>query len=472
MAELPEDIDVQNSIQFNVSAQSRYFVDILQEKNLIPPWKPPTTAEVGEWVSDSSDSEVSEVDNGEELIEVDLAPGLGRHSRKVLPQVINSSGIQKVPHQEPVLVLTDDRAVATKACLYGLLTCYRYLQKSSIRSKMDSIGVKKKVETGSYVDHTSEYLYLLYSFSDQKSFKDMCENLKANAFKFAKSKSKRSDRIPLSLQPARPIFSKLKGCLEFYIPLISFKKVAEYLDPLFTTLEQSAFFLSANSRSESNKELQPYDPAFAIKGEDELPSFAICIQFINKTIRADTNSLFNKRGWSTFTPLPSNESLTCYVNMAYGKQLPFIFCEPNIDPALHYATKGINFAIYIFVPKGTEALAKMTSFYNTLLSDTGKDLKRGRVMYRLLNLSHSDRELILIEVPPSITIFRQNALTLYIHTTSILSLICNLQCEVKGHGNNCVSVEDPLGNTVVLRDLSSATYFKDFNPSDPNSGMA
>ena len=125
---------------------------------------------------------------------------------------------------------------------------------------------------------------------------------------------------------------------------------------------------------------------------------------------------------------------------------------------------GPCLAIYLFVSGNEEAMLEMKTFYDTLLLvEKAKSCDSKRAVYSLISEAYSDRELILLHVPDKTTV-QQRALSLYVHTTNILSLICKLKRPVVQYCESCVCVYDPQGNRVVLRDLSHAPFFKSALP--------
>ena len=434
----------QNSMQFDISANSDAFIELLQNKNFSRPFQPEP-----EVLSNSDQSDE------EEVISADAITSPLANKRKQLSNSISEYGVQNYQHRDPVLVLTDMRQLTLSNSYYGLLTCRRYLQQKNIRSKLDVIGVKKKIETGSYSGHTSEYLHVLYEFQKQKAFNDMCTNLMTQVSKFINKKTKNSDRIPISLQPARPIYSKLKCCLELSIAPKSFDLVIDALQPLFATLSLSLFYIKPDLT-----EKEHFIPnSTPIPPDTRLPAFALCMQF-NKVIFPDTLKQFHQKSWSAVSVFPSNKSLFCYASSVYGDLLPYILCETGKEAGMFGSRRNPDLAIYLFVSGDGAAMSEMRVFYDILLSDDRvKPVASNRIIYPLLTESFSDRELVLLHVPDKTTVL-QNALSLYVHTDNILSLMAKLNRPFTECEQHCVSLTDPQGNRIVLRDLSHSPFFK------------
>ncbi|KAI6654819.1 hypothetical protein LOD99_2698 [Oopsacas minuta] len=431
----------QKSVQFDISDSSAEVLEILQNKDYTNPWKFPDAF---------SDSDPSD---DEEQISADFLPIVVK--RKQLSHSISLNAVQSRAHKEPELVLTDRRQLTQSNSYYGLLTCCRYLQQKDIRSKLDVIGVKKKIETGSYTAHTREYLHLLYEFKDQESYNIMCSNLMAEISKTLGKKTKKSDRIPISLQPARPIYSKLKCCLELSLTPESLYAVIDALNPLFVSVSQSVFHITAHTTNKDD--VIPHDSP--TPQSNRLPAFALCIQF-NKVIFPNTLRSFDQRGWSALSAFPGNKSTFCYANISYGESIPYIICETGKESGIHGSSRLPTFAIYLFVSGDESAMLGMRNFYDILLLENKvKTFESNRIIYPLVSDAYSDRELILLHVPDKTTV-QQKAISLYINTTNILSLICKLKSPVIECGQGCVSLNDPQGNRVVLRDLSHIPFFK------------
>ena len=431
----------QSSIQFDVSGNSDVIVQLLQEKDF-------------SFADPNVDSDQSDE---EDIISADcLNPKI---MRKQLSFSISESGVQSHEKKNAALVLTDQRHLTKSSYYYGLLTCYRSLQAKDIRNKLDVIGIKKQIETGSYTAHTSEDLFVLYEFRDETFYNDMCSNLRSLIKKSIAKSTKKSDRIPMSLRPARPVYSKLKCCLELSLTPGSFSAAINTLHPLFVTLAQSLFYITANGTKEDD--VTPGTPP--VPGPNRIPAFALCLQF-NKVILKKTIKSFDERSWSVLNLFPDNKSLFCYANILYGDSMPYIICETGKESGIQGSSVGPCLAIYLFVSGNEEAMLEMRKFYDTLLlSEKVKSCDSKRAVYPLISLAYSDRELILIHVPDKTTV-QQKALSLYIHTTDILSLICKLQRPVVQYSESCVCVYDPQGNRVVLRDLSHAPFFKSALP--------
>ena len=440
----PVNLLPQNSMQFDISANSDDFIELLQKKDFSHPFKPQQ-----EVLSNSDQSDE------DETISADCVTSHAA-KRKQLSQTISEHGVHKYPHTDPVLVLTDRRELTTSNSLYGLLTCRRYLQQKDIRSKLEMIGVRKKIETGIYSGHTSEYINVLYRFKDLDSFNNMCTNLMTQVSKFINKKTKNSDRIPISLQLARPIYSKLRCCLELSIAPNSFNVAIEALQPLFATLRLSIFYLNSNLTDKDDiiPNSAPIPP------DTHLPAFALCIQF-NKIISSESLKLFDLKSWSLVSVFPSNKSLFCYASSVFGDQLPYIFCETGREAGMFGSSRNHTLAIYLFVSGDGAAMSEMRVFYDLLLSgDRPKPAYSNKVIYPLLSESYSDRELVLLHVPDKTTV-PQNTLSLYVHTNNLAHLMVKLNRPFTECGlQNCVSLTDPQGNRIVLRDFSLTPFFK------------
>ena len=440
----PINLVTQDSIHFDISANSDAFVELLQCKDFSHPFSPEP-----EVLSNSDQSD------DEETISADCINSQAS-KRKQLSQTISTYGVKSYQHRDPVLVLTDQRQMTLSNTYYGLLTCRRYLQLKDVRSKLDVIGVKKKIETGCYSGHTSEYLHVLYSFQDQISFNTMCTNLMTQVSRFISKKTKNSDRIPISLEPARPIYYKLKCCLELSISPKSFNLVIEALQPLFSTLRLSLFYI--NSNLPEKEDFIPHSSPIA--PVTHLPAFALCLQF-NKVIFPETLKQFSQKCWNPVTVFPSNKSLFCYANSVYGNLLPYIFCETGREAGMFGSSRGPSLAIYLFVSGDGAAMSEMRVFYDTLLSDDRtKPADSNKVIYPLLSECYSDRELVLLHVPDKTTV-SQNSLSLYVHTNDLASLMVKLNRPfTKCEQQHCISLTDPQGNMIVLRDFSHTPFFK------------
>ena len=432
----PINFMTQSSIEFDVSGNSDALVQLLQGKDF--------TTEVD---SDQSDEE--------EIISADCLHPI----KKQLSFDISENGVQSHEKKDPALVLTDQRHLTKSSSYYGLLTCYRSLQAKDIRKKLDVIGIKKNIETGSYTAHTSEDLFVLYEFKNESFYNVMCSNLSSLVQKSIAKSTKRSDRIPMSLRPARPVYSKLKCCLELSLTPGSFSAAINTLHPLFVTLAQSLFYITANGTKEDD--VTPCTPS--VPEPNRIPAFALCLQF-NKVIFKKTIKSFGERSWSVLNLFPSNKVLFCYANTLYGESMPYILCETGKESGMQGSSFGPCLAIYLFVSGNEEAMLEMKTFYDTLLLvEKAKSCDSKRAVYSLISEAYSDRELILLHVPDKTTV-QQRALSLYVHTTNILSLICKLKRPVVQYCESCVCVYDPQGNRVVLRDLSHAPFFKSALP--------
>ena len=159
---------------------------------------------------------------------------------------------------------------------------------------------------------------------------------------------------------------------------------------------------------------------------NRIPAFALCLQF-NKVIFKKTIKSFGERSWSVLNLFPSNKSLFCYANTLYGESMPYILCETGKESGMQGSSFGPCLAIYLFVSGNEEAMLEMKTFYDTLLLvEKAKSCDSKRAVYSLISEAYSDRELILLHVPDKTTV-QQRALSLYVHTTNILSLICKLK---------------------------------------------
>ena len=433
----PINFMTQSSIQFDVSGNSDEIIQLLQEKEFS--------------LSDpNSDSDTGE---DEDSIATDYVPP----KRKQLSVSISESGVQSHEKKDPALVLTDQRHLTKSSSYYGLLTCYRSLQTKDIRKKLDVIGIKKQVETGSYTAHTSEDLFVLYEFRNESFYNVMCSNLQSLIQKSIAKSTKRSDRIPMSLRPARPVYSRMKCCIELSLTPESFSAAINILHPIFLTLAQSLFYITANG---TKKDDVTYGTP-SVSGPDRIPAFALCLQF-NKVIFKKTLKSFEEKGWNVLNLFPDNKSLFCYANKILHESMPYIICETGKESGIQGASSP-RIAIYLFVSGSEETMLEMKKFYDTLLLSEKVKSCDDRPVYPLISAAYSDRELILVHVPDKTTV-QQKALSLYVYTTDILSLICKLSRPVSQHSESCVCVYDPQGNRVVLRDMSHAPFFKSALP--------
>ena len=209
------------------------------------------------------------------------------------------------------------RHLTKSSSYYGLLTCYRSLQAKDIRKKLDVIGIT--IETGSYTA-TRQRTYSCYTFKNESFYNVMCSNLSSLVQKSIAKSTKRSDRIPMSLRPARPVYSKLKCCLELSLTPGSFSAAINTLHPLFVTLAQSLFYITANGTKEDD--VTPCTPS--VPEPNRIPAFALCLQFnkviFKKTIKflvrevgvCSTSSLATNRYFAMQTLCMENQCHTFY----------------------------------------------------------------------------------------------------------------------------------------------------------------